>query len=128
MPIDAGLTATVLTVLTPALTQIGTGAAREVGKKAVEAGEKLLDWLMGTLTGQAATALADLQADPASDANRQVFGIRLDEFLTANPHRLADLKTLLAAAAPENAAEQRIDGNDNKAAAVAGHGNTVTIS
>jgi hypothetical protein len=111
--------------LTPALAEIGKGAAGKLGGTGVEA---LLAWLRAKTTGRAKEALEDLEKHPDSGDNQADLRKQLAKLLTDDPALLAELAALLPAAKSDERMVQNITGSNNKAAQVKGDGNTTTIT
>lgn len=60
-----------------------------------QGGAAIVDWLRARLPADAAKPLADLQANPEDDLNRQDLAIQLAKYLRANPTAEAELRALL---------------------------------
>jgi hypothetical protein len=111
-------------LVTPALIEIGKGAAAKVGETAAG---KVLAWLRAKATGSAHAALNDLERDPASADNQAGLRKQLSKLLEQEPSLLDELRTLLPARPAGDAFAQRLEAGA-KGAQVKGDGNTITIT
>ncbi len=115
--------ANAVALVTPALIEIGKGAAGKVGETAAG---KLLGWLRGKTTGRAAQALDDLQADPASPGYQAVLREQLGKLLQQQPGLLDELRALLPAQPAGDTLSQHL-GAGAKGGQINGDSDTITI-
>lgn len=123
------LASAAVAALAPYLATAGQAAAKKLGEKSVEAGEKLLVWMRERLSGRGQEALDDLAANPTSEENQVDLRKQLAKALEANPDLAAELKALVSAAAGDgDVMTQTVSGAGAKVAQVKGSGNTTSIS
>jgi hypothetical protein len=147
----AAAAASAVTLITPALIEIGKGVAKKTGEAG---GDSLVGWLRGKLTGSAARealadleaapespdlqaalrvqaareALADLEAAPENQDLQAALRVQLVKLLTKEPALLAELHALLPAPGfGADSMTQHIEGAGAKGAQIKGDGNSVTI-
>lgn len=125
----ASLATAAVAVLSPYLVEGGKEMAKTVGKEAATGGLKLLGWLKGRLTGAGAEALAEVEQAPADQDAQGALRLQVRKLLEREPGLQEELRGLLATI-PATLTGQKIEqvGDQNRAAAVAGQGHTVTVS
>jgi len=126
MPIDVAITAAVA-LLAPYLGEAAKSAAKEAGKGAASAAGQLLGWLRQKVTGRAKAALDDLEAEPGSEVNQQVLGLRLAEIAANDPGFLEELRRLLPAGAEAKVRQDMTLGAGAAGVQNVGQGNTISI-
>jgi hypothetical protein len=126
MPIDIAISAAVA-LLAPYLADAAKGAAEGVGEGAAHGAGRLLGWLHQKLTGRAKAALDDLEAEPQSEINQQILGLRLAELAAERPAFLEELRSLLPADAGPAVRQEMTLGAGAVGAQTAGQGNTTII-
>ena len=118
------LAASVVSFITPALIEIGKGAADKLGETGAG---KVLSWLRAKTTGRAREALDDLEKQPSSEDNQADLRKQLVKLLQADSTLVADLRTLLPAQEAADRMEQNVIGDHAKGSQIKGSGNIVNM-
>lgn len=116
--------------LSPYLPFVAKGAANEVGKGAIAASKSVYEWVHKKLgaNSNGVRVLDRLVKDPASDHERSLLRVELEELLTSRPELSGELRSLVeyASVAAANTS-QSVTGHNGKIAQIVGNDNFTII-
>ncbi|MBI1200301.1 MAG: hypothetical protein GC203_20775 [Phenylobacterium sp.] len=119
------LAAAAVAVVAPYLVEAGKGAAKTVGG---EVAKPVLEWMRAKLGGRAKAALADLEAHPDVEVNRDDLRVQLVKALAADPSLKEELGALLPTGATQAVQmTQNVQGPGAAGAQVFGSNNQTTV-